>query len=214
MNTKFFRHYKNKPYRFVGVAKHSESLEDLVIYETLYDNPTAKLWARPKEMFFESVKINERSMPRFAEVPVEIQTTTEMTPSVIQEIEPVLKAGLGEWHPEQFETKFREAKRMCLTTAYVDQQLVGCKLGYEQNSNTFYSWLGAVRPEFRRLGIAHALMKTQHDWCRSNGYDRVITKTQNKYKAMIHLNIDCGFEITGTEIAENGALKIILEKRL
>ncbi len=31
---KLFRHYKNKPYKYIGTAKHSETLEDMVIYET------------------------------------------------------------------------------------------------------------------------------------------------------------------------------------
>jgi len=66
---RYFTHYKNKPYKFHGVAKHSETLEELVVYECLYDNPTSKLWVRPKEMFFENVVIDGKSIPRFAEVP-------------------------------------------------------------------------------------------------------------------------------------------------
>lgn len=49
-----YRHYKNhKVYRVLCEAKHSETEEDLVIYEALYDDH--KIWARPKSMFLEDV---------------------------------------------------------------------------------------------------------------------------------------------------------------
>jgi hypothetical protein len=52
-------------YKVIGIAKHSETLEDLVVYECLYDNPKSKLWVRPKSMFLEEVEINGNKVPRF-----------------------------------------------------------------------------------------------------------------------------------------------------
>lgn len=52
-------------YRVIGVAKHSETLEDLVVYECLYENPQSKIWVRPLKMFLEEVEINGRKLPRF-----------------------------------------------------------------------------------------------------------------------------------------------------
>lgn len=52
-------------YRVIGVAKHSETFEELVVYEALYNNPESKLWVRPKKMFLEKVKINGKTVPRF-----------------------------------------------------------------------------------------------------------------------------------------------------
>jgi len=52
-------------YRVIGVAKHSETLEELVVYETLYDNPRSKLWVRPLAMFLEDVDIDGKKVPRF-----------------------------------------------------------------------------------------------------------------------------------------------------
>ena len=52
-------------YRVIGIAKHSETLEELVVYETLYDNPKSKLWVRPLKMFLEKVEINGKKTPRF-----------------------------------------------------------------------------------------------------------------------------------------------------
>ena len=48
-----YQHYKGGKYRMIGVAKHSETLEEFVIYEALYDNPVSKLWARPIGLFVE-----------------------------------------------------------------------------------------------------------------------------------------------------------------
>lgn len=69
MSERIFRHYKGMLYKWIGEARHSETLEELVVYETLYDNPLGKIWVRPKAMFFESVEINGRRVPRFEEVP-------------------------------------------------------------------------------------------------------------------------------------------------
>lgn len=52
-------------YKVLGLVKHSETLEDLVLYEALYENPHGKLWVRPKEMFFEEVEREGKKFPRF-----------------------------------------------------------------------------------------------------------------------------------------------------
>jgi hypothetical protein len=58
-----YRHYKGKSYEVIGVAKHSETLEELVVYRALYGNHD--LWVRPLKMFTEEVEINGKKMPRF-----------------------------------------------------------------------------------------------------------------------------------------------------
>ena len=60
-----YQHYKGNFYKVIGVAKHSESMEDLVVYETLYDNPRSKLWVRPLKMFLENVTIEGKEISRF-----------------------------------------------------------------------------------------------------------------------------------------------------
>jgi len=67
MNIKsgIYKHYKGKKYRVIGVAKHSETLEEMVVYEALYDNPMSKLWVRPAKMFLEKVKVDGKEVPRF-----------------------------------------------------------------------------------------------------------------------------------------------------
>lgn len=60
-----YGHYKGKRYKVLGVAKHSETLEDLVVYEALYNNEMSKLWVRPLEMFTEEVEVDGKKQPRF-----------------------------------------------------------------------------------------------------------------------------------------------------
>lgn len=52
-------------YKVIGVGKHSETLEELVVYEALYDNLDGKLWIRPVKSFMEKVVINGKRIPRF-----------------------------------------------------------------------------------------------------------------------------------------------------
>lgn len=52
-------------YKVHFVVKHSETLEDLVVYECLYENPRSKIWVRPLNMFLEKVVINGKKVPRF-----------------------------------------------------------------------------------------------------------------------------------------------------
>lgn len=60
-----YKHYKGNFYKVLGVAKHSETLEELVVYECLYDNPEGKLWVRPLKMFMEKVEVDGKKVPRF-----------------------------------------------------------------------------------------------------------------------------------------------------
>jgi hypothetical protein len=62
-----YQHYKGKFYEVLGVARHSETLEELVMYKALYDSEFGygSLWARPKEMFIENVMIDGKEVPRF-----------------------------------------------------------------------------------------------------------------------------------------------------
>lgn len=63
-----YRHYKGKYYEVLGVAHHSETLEELVVYRALYNTKKFgknSLWVRPKKMFLEKVKAQGRIVPRF-----------------------------------------------------------------------------------------------------------------------------------------------------
>ena len=66
MKSGTYKHSKSgKLYKVHFLAKHSETLEDLVVYEALYENETSKFWARPLAMFQERVLIDGKVVPRF-----------------------------------------------------------------------------------------------------------------------------------------------------
>ena len=58
-----YRHYKGNEYVVIDVARHSETLEELVVYRALYG--THDLWVRPLKMFIEEVEFDGKKMPRF-----------------------------------------------------------------------------------------------------------------------------------------------------
>lgn len=61
-----YRHYKGHDYDVVGVARHSETLEAVVIYRPLYGE--GALWVRPHAMFVETVVVDGHEVSRFAQV--------------------------------------------------------------------------------------------------------------------------------------------------
>ena len=66
MNVKInrvYRHYKGGIYRVLAIAKHTENLEDLVVYEALYDNH--QIWCRPISMWNDNVEYNGMIIKRF-----------------------------------------------------------------------------------------------------------------------------------------------------
>ncbi len=58
-----YQHFKGKFYEVIGTAKHSETMEELVVYRALYGD--RELWVRPKNMFLESVTLEGKKVPRF-----------------------------------------------------------------------------------------------------------------------------------------------------
>lgn len=58
-----YEHYKGNRYQVLGVALHSETFEELVIYKALYGN--GLVWVRPIKMFLENVTIDRVKRPRF-----------------------------------------------------------------------------------------------------------------------------------------------------
>jgi hypothetical protein len=59
-----YRHYKGGEYEVLGVVRHSETLEPLVLYRPLYN--TSGMWVRPFAMFLETVQVDGATVQRFA----------------------------------------------------------------------------------------------------------------------------------------------------
>lgn len=58
-----YRHFKGNEYEVIGLAKHSETLEEFVVYRALYGE--RGLWVRPKEMFLENIERDGKVFKRF-----------------------------------------------------------------------------------------------------------------------------------------------------
>ncbi len=62
-----YRHYKGNTYEVLGIARHSETGELMVVYRPEYGERA--LWVRPRAMFLEDVTVAGHSQPRFARLP-------------------------------------------------------------------------------------------------------------------------------------------------
>jgi len=91
-------------------------------------------------------------------------------------------------------------------------QAVGCKYGFSLGDGVFYSWIGGVLPESRRLGVAQRLLEYQENWVRTHHYTRIQVKSMNRYPEMLRFLIRNGYRITGTEGEDPAELKVHFEK--
>ena len=87
-----------------------------------------------------------------------------------------------------------------ILVAFVDDRPVGFKVGYALDQLTFYSWMGGVMPEFRRLGIARRLAANQEQWAGQNGYRIIKLKTRNIHKRMLIFALKSGFFVEDVEL--------------
>ena len=98
--------------------------------------------------------------------------------------------------------------------AYVDNIPAGFKVGYERGGY-FYSWMGAILPAYRRLGLARKLAEKQETWAKNKGYPHVTFKTRNRLKPMLIFALSRGFDIIEIQPKETiEEYRIILRKML
>ncbi|NVJ84727.1 MAG: GNAT family N-acetyltransferase [Algoriphagus sp.] len=100
--------------------------------------------------------------------------------------------------------------------AETEGELIGFKVGYQSDiPDTFYSWMGGVKPEFRKLGIANALAEYQENWAKEKGFRSIYFKTRNRFPAMIAFELNRGFKIM--EVIPKGGVedyRIVMLKQL
>lgn len=63
-----YKHYKGSIYEVIGTARHSESLEELVVYKATYQSEGENLWVRPAAMFEETVMVEGAERKRFEKI--------------------------------------------------------------------------------------------------------------------------------------------------
>lgn len=88
-----------------------------------------------------------------------------------------------------------------IVVAEIDQTLIGYKVGYDRDldGKRFYSWLGAVLPDYRYMGIAKKMADYQEIWASKQGYTHVYFRTRNRFKSMLIFAIKNGFNIIDFE---------------
>lgn len=120
----------------------------------------------------------------------------------------------GQFNEQDILQEFRSQRDMIVLTARDSgDHLVGFKMGYARSERLFYSWLGGVHPDFRRQGIARELQKQFEGICRKKKYQRIETRSENRFREMMIFNLQNGFEIIGI-VQKKDASRIIFEKRL
>ena len=58
-----YRHFKGNEYEVIGIAKHSETLEEMVVYRALYGD--GGIWVRPANMWNETIERDGKTFKRF-----------------------------------------------------------------------------------------------------------------------------------------------------
>lgn len=119
---------------------------------------------------------------------------------------------------DNFDVEYLTSRYVHLTEpvfhlAHHHKELVGFKLAYRRGASMLYSWLGAVHPGYRRMGIAGDLMRRQHVWARAEGFQCVETRTRNSNSPMIMLNLREGFTIVGYEV-DRSSIGVVTQRKL
>ena len=65
----YYRHFKGNIYRVLHIAKHSETLEDMVVYQAMYGE--RGVWVRPLSMFEEEIERDGKTIRRFSPISAE-----------------------------------------------------------------------------------------------------------------------------------------------
>ncbi|MTB49688.1 GNAT family N-acetyltransferase [Lewinella sp. W8] len=107
---------------------------------------------------------------------------------------------INPYPPEAYHQKLTGVPHLVLI-ATVDDQPAGFKVGY-QREDYWYSWMGGVLPNFRRLGLARMLANAQDQWAGERGYTSVTFKTHNRHRGMLQFALTRGFNIIKVEPRE------------
>jgi predicted GNAT superfamily acetyltransferase len=140
--------------------------------------------------------------------------TNSVDESTAKEIQAVFLKAFGVETGKDFFSRVNEKRSLLVILAYIGNELVGFKLGYEKHRGTFFSWLGAVSPSYQKKGIACELLRNQHLACFEAGYKEVQTEVKGGNTNMLLLNIKEGFSIFGTHLGHNNEITVQLRKLL
>ncbi|BDR14886.1 GNAT family N-acetyltransferase [Vibrio sp. STUT-A11] len=86
-------------------------------------------------------------------------------------------------------------KNSLILVAEKNSSILGFKIGYELDDDTFYSWFGGVAPQARNEGVAQMLLEAQEEWVAEQGYKTLKVKSRNQFPAMLRLLLRNGYII-------------------
>ena len=116
---------------------------------------------------------------------------------------------------EFFRRRFLGRYNALMLMASLDERPIGFFVGFELKPSVYFSWLLAVQPDFRRMGIASQLMDAMHGWVAEHEYAAIRLECQNQHRPMLHMAIERGYDVVGIRWdPDRGHNLVIFEKSL
>ncbi|MFM2588381.1 GNAT family N-acetyltransferase [Vibrio sp. TBV020] len=100
---------------------------------------------------------------------------------------------------ESLAARLEGKSRSLIQVAQEGDNLLGFKIGYQLDKETFYSWFGGVSALARKKGVAQKLLEIQEQWAIEQGYKQLKVKSRNQFPAMLRLLIRNGYLIENFE---------------
>ncbi len=114
-----------------------------------------------------------------------------------------------------FKRRFLGRYNVLTLLARLDDKPVGFWIGFELKPGMFYHWLGAVRQDARRHGVAKQLQDAQHAWAKDHGYEHIRCECMNHQREFIHFAMEVGYDIVGVRWDSTHADNLVVfEKNL
>lgn len=100
---------------------------------------------------------------------------------------------------ESLSARLEGKARSLIQVAQEGDKLLGFKIGYQLDEQTFYSWFGGVSSLARNKGVAQKLLEIQEQWVAEQGYKQLKVKSRNQFPAMLRLLVRNGYLIENFE---------------
>ena len=100
---------------------------------------------------------------------------------------------------ESLSARLEGKARSLIQIAQEGDKLLGFKIGYQLDEQTFYSWFGGVSSLARNKGVAQKLLEIQEQWVAEQGYKQLKVKSRNQFPAMLRLLVRNGYLIENFE---------------
>lgn len=134
-------------------------------------------------------------------------------PTFVSELSALVRDIFGEFDVADLTFRLEAMPDASVHAISENGRLVAFKLGYAVGRSRYLSWLGGVRRDHRRRGLARALLERQHTWVEERGYESIETGAIKSNQAMLMLNLSAGFEIIGS-YARDATPRVMLHKQL